>query len=906
MGKKTKRRQKKQLRQRKVQQVNSLSPCNQEKVSKETLSEKKIRVGYLSAEICNTPEADFLPAFFAAYDKNLFSVVGFNLNPPDEVTNIFIRGTDSWDNLSGMTSSQAAEAIKQHDLDFLVDISLTPSPLLTEIMERKPAKCMRKISSWCYTPFDKNKEFCVTTPELFEGFVTFGVLGSLFDSPEILSQVIELLLLVPESRLLLAAEDVLVCQTEAIHQEFRELGVSSRIILAEGANYPYEKVDIFLGAKGMRAYHLCRAYNRSIPVIIYADYADQEVFVTEVMKKAGCANEYAKTPAEYSEKALALATDNERLRRLHRRLYAQFQASAVMDLDQYILSLEFDYLRIYAAGKKTDIQEFILRANHAQAQKAWTKVVAVLSPLAATEDTLLPDHYLTLAWAYFFLKDSIRALYWAKKAERSTKPITALYLQAEILVKASQYEEAWQVIDRAFALAQRGENMLPEIQDALLIDKAAIAYRTGRSDAAALYWQVYQKCHNFYDRCMGYSSWLLAYNRLSVDRQDLFTKHLGYNDLFKDVKRFTHDKRKHRHQKLRIGYISPDFRAHVMSHFLWPFLATYDHDAFEVYVYSIGKEDQYTRTFKTLVDKWQNLQGIVYEQIAATIYADAIDILFDLAGHTSNSGLPVLAYKPAPIQISGLGYMTTTGLQEVDYFLTDGYVDPPGLNEKYFVEELLRLTTQFCYTGEDNWPESIEAPCRKRGWVLFGVFNHFGKITDEILQAWKTILMRVPKSQLLIKGQVLGDHLTVERIYAEWENKGMPMDRIIFEPSSSDYMLRYLDVDIALDTYPYPGGGTTCDALYMGVPVISCYGERHSSRFGYSILCNIGLSELAAASIDEYIEKAVALANDGELLDMFHQKLRQFMKKSPLMDSVGYIQEVEAYYKEIWQNWFEK
>lgn len=905
MGKKAKQREKKRARAIRAKQAKS-------REQKHTASSmpviQKLRIGYISDAFCNRPEADFLPVFFAAADKRIFTTWGISLAPADAVSDIFQKGADAWLDVSAMTEAEAVEAVKKIDFDFLVDVSVESSPKLSAIMQSAGAKFTQTIDKWCYTPFDKNLRYSVTTPMLYRGYPTLGIIGSLFASDELLPVILDILMVLPECRLLLHGEDAELVKDDEVGDKLRSLGLGERILVAGAGEYPYDEADVLLGLTGVRSYALCRAYNHSLPVVMYEACTQYEPFMAEIMAALGQVEWCVGEPAAYKEKVISLLQNPDRIAALHRTLHHKLQNSSLLDLDAYITDLEQNFLRQYYRKYPPEFAVYLQLAEQAQAVKDWDKMIPLLAAVQSVQADPLPKENLSLAWGYYFQNDSIRALYWARKAEKNygEKAITALYLQAKILSKADGYEEALAAVQRAFALVKEGRQMLPQIKDDLLILKAGLSYRLGRQETSAYYWQAYEHFRDFANRNLCYSAWLMSYNCQEISRQELYEKHIGYNELFKEIEQYSHTPNRHKHKKLRIGYISPDFRAHVMSHFMWPFLATYNHEDFAVYVYSIGKEDQYTKTFKSLVDKWQDMQGMDYERIAARVYADEIDILFDLAGHTSGSGLPVLGYKPAPVQISGLGYMTTTGLREVDYFLTDNYADPPGLNDEFFTETLLPVTTHLCYTGDDNLPESAYAPCRDTGYVLFGVFNHLSKYTEEMVLTWKEILNRLPQAKLLLKCNPLSDRQTLNSLYKEWEAKDMPLDRIIFEPSSADYMRRYLDVDIALDTYPYPGGGTTCDALYMGVPVISRYGKRHSSRFSYSILCQLGLTELTAETTEEYIAKAVALAEDWDLLDIFHQKLRPLMKASPLMDVKGYMAEIENAYRHIWQKYSEE
>lgn len=401
------------------------------------------------------------------------------------------------------------------------------------------------------------------------------------------------------------------------------------------------------------------------------------------------------------------------------------------------------------------------------------------------------------------------------------------------------------------------------------------------------------------EKLNNYSSYLLCchYN-LTTSGEALLRAHCKYQELLPRPQ-FAHASRAGKKQgKIRVGYISADFRQHVMSHFYYAFLHAYDKEKFFVACYALGEADGFTTRLRKLPDLWRDAAGKTHEETAAMIYADEIDILVDLGGHSANGGLPVLAYKPAPVQVSGLGYFNTTGMDAIDYFITDTYLMEDSWRAS-FVEKPLRLPhSHFCYTRFDALPASQGAPCRKKGFVTFGCFNQYPKITDEMLKLWKRILDGAGKAALVLKCQTFLCQDAVEGAKKRLEGFGFDLTRVSFEPPTRDYMTRYLSVDIALDTYPYQGGGTTCDALYMGVPVITLTGSRHGTRFGYSILKNIGLEELAVQSGEEYVERAVGLANDADLLELLHQRLRALMERSALMDEKQYMRCVEEKYVE--------
>ena len=401
-----------------------------------------------------------------------------------------------------------------------------------------------------------------------------------------------------------------------------------------------------------------------------------------------------------------------------------------------------------------------------------------------------------------------------------------------------------------------------------------------------------------------YSNYLFDLHNLNLSREEIFKETCGFNKLFLDIPRYTHNRKKYsRHKKIRIGYISPDIRKHVVSFFSLHLFKSYDRTRFEVFLYANNKEDFYTEQLKANVDHFTKILHKPFKEVAELIKKDEIDILVDLAGHTGKNSLPALAYKPAPIQISGIGYIDSTGLDTIDYFLADKFNDPEGLNENFFTEKILRLQhTHFCFVWHELLRPIAPAPCTKNGYVTFVSFNNFKKVTDEMLGLWKRILDAVPTSRLYLKTRIFNP-AGLKRAKEKIQAAGIDLKRVDFEDAEENYLIKYERADIALDTFPYPGGGTTCDALYMGVPVITLVGERHNSRFGYSLLKNIGLEELCAFSEEEYVQKAIDLANDWERIREYHQTIRRKMEESPVMNDTIYMGEIEDAYEKIFNAW---
>lgn len=354
------------------------------------------------------------------------------------------------------------------------------------------------------------------------------------------------------------------------------------------------------------------------------------------------------------------------------------------------------------------------------------------------------------------------------------------------------------------------------------------------------------------------------------------------------------------HACIRVGYLSGDLHNHPVAQFVRPLLLDYDPRQFRVYVYQLDCMcDEITQQLKRGGAVWKMVNALSFAELAAQIRSDEIDVLFDLSGHTAGNVLPVFAWKPALVQISGIGYFNSTGIFETRGFLSDRYCSPES-ESPYFIEPLLRLShSHFCYQPFNKFPEEGEVPCLRKGYVTFGCFNNFAKVNDSMLLLWKKILEAVPGAHLLLKHMLFGTAEGREYTIQRFCRLGLPLERIELRGFSNEYLEQYHDIDIALDTSPYPGGLTSCEALYMGVPMVTMTGDRHGARFGYSFLVNLGLTELAADSAEKYVSIAVELSQDWELLQLFRQKLRGMMQSSSLMNGNQYIREMESLYRQL-------
>ncbi len=330
-------------------------------------------------------------------------------------------------------------------------------------------------------------------------------------------------------------------------------------------------------------------------------------------------------------------------------------------------------------------------------------------------------------------------------------------------------------------------------------------------------------------------------------------------------------------RRLRIGYVSPDFREHPVVYFLEPILRAHDHAHFEIDCFAdVPKPDATTRRLEAYADHWHLLVGLSDAQAAEVVRQEAIDILVDLAGHTGGNRLPMFAGKPAPIQVSYLGYLGTTGVPAIDYYITDAYADPPGMTDGQYHERLIRLPDcAFCYCPGPAPLVSPELPAQRSGQVTFGCLNNPAKVSDDVLAVWSRVLASVPGSRLLLRTVVGRD--AEKRVRNVLTRHGISPERLLFASTAAtrfDYLELYHAVDIGLDPFPYNGVTTTCDALWMGVPVISLAGQMSVARQGVRFLRSVGLDELLAETPENYVTLASDLARDPARLAALRSALR--------------------------------
>jgi protein O-GlcNAc transferase len=355
-------------------------------------------------------------------------------------------------------------------------------------------------------------------------------------------------------------------------------------------------------------------------------------------------------------------------------------------------------------------------------------------------------------------------------------------------------------------------------------------------------------------------------------------------------------------RRLRVGYLSPDFREHPVARFVLPLFREHDRSQVEVFAYSdVAAPDPVTSTLRKRVDHWRDVAALGDAQLAEAVRADGIDVLVDLAAHSGGNRLLVFARKPAPVQVTYLAYCSTTGVDAIDYRITDRHLDPPGEWNGYAEASLTLPHCYWCYSE----PQVRPATARTAGPPTFGCLNNFAKVSDATLALWMRLLTQVPEARLQLYART---ELHRERVRQAMRRAGVDETRAAFvgRQSLADYLLTYREIDVALDPYPYGGGTTTCDALWMGVPVVSLAGRTAVSRAGATLLADVGLERLVSRSEDEYVSIAASLVRDTNALAALRSELRARVESSPLMDAPRFARDFEAALRAAWRAWCDR
>jgi predicted O-linked N-acetylglucosamine transferase (SPINDLY family) len=524
---------------------------------------------------------------------------------------------------------------------------------------------------------------------------------------------------------------------------------------------------------------------------------------------------------------------------------------------------------------------------------------------AIAHDPDYDEAYCNLGVAHYMLGQANEAIdVYRRVVARNPKNVFARYGLAVTLLEDQRLSDAEAEIREAIALDPHNA-MAQNTLGVLLLDQHFITEaRKAMKEAAD---------EHTVSAPIFYSNY--AFSSLyepDLTNDEIFEIHKEYGRRF--AKPVIEPSRPHTHnrdpdRKLTIAYMSPDFRAHSVAYFFEPLMEKHDRSQFKIVLYSnTSRKDNVTEGLKRVADEWVETLGLTDDKFTERIREDQIDILINLGGHTSGNRLPVCARNASPVQIEYLGYPDTSGVPAMGYRMSDGRADPEGLADDFCTEKIIRLPDCFhCYRPYGRAPEPAPAPHVKKGYVTFASFNVLPKVNDTTIAAWSAILKGVPNSRFYMKCKQLRDPKVQARIRNDFARHGIDPTRIDMEsfvPSVQDHLAQYALVDLALDTFPYNGTTTTCEAIWMGVPVLTMVGNNHRSRVGLSLLSALGLQDqFVANNVEDYIARAITWGLSPQPLYNVRTTLRPRMASSPLCDEIKFTRTLEATYRDLWRAW---
>lgn len=860
-----------------------------------------LRIGFVSSDFRKHPVGNLLAGLFRYRNTEKLSLYCYhNLRTGDSVTDWYNATSSGMRNIFGVPDADVARLIREDQIDILVDLSGHTDGHRLSLFALRPAPVQVTWIGYCHTTGMKcmdyiiagndfissddekwftetvvrlpGNRFCFSPPEpspdvlpspfLEKGYITFGCFNNLAKITSDMIQVwAQLLNLVPRSRLVLKSKDFVNIEVrELFRDKFALHGISSkRIQYRSQSGYylmlmEYCDIDISLDpypfTGGMTT---LESLWMGVPVVTMAGDLPISRQSKSFLDSIGLQDLVTYTPEQYISCVVRLATDPERLSEIRRTLRDRLVVSSLCDAKSYSSAVEALFFHIWRQKSEysmTSTQQANTRPRH-NSENDCSALVNIR--------TLLENGQLE----------------------------TAEQLALKLLQSTPENDAALVLL--GVVHVNKG-----------LINKGIKCFRK-----ALLLNSTNHNAHSKLLFAMNYSS---RYSQKFIYNESIKCRyneslHVQKGDIFDRTYFFWPSE-----NKIRIGFISNDFRRHSVSMFFEPLIASLDPNIFEIYCYSdVEIPDDTTDRLKTLAYSWSNSASLSDEHLAYVVMRDRIGILVDLGGHTgAKTRMPVFALKPAPVQVSWLGYPNTTGLTTIDYRITDDITDPPGI-DRWYSERLVRLSAGFlCYQAPQNSPAVTRAPVFSKGYITFGSFNMLPKVGNECIEMWSTIVNSVPNARLLLKNHSFHDSATRTRVLRRFFKAGLDSSRIELRPtvlSSTDHLEMYNEVDIALDCYPYNGTTTTCEALWMGVPVVTLSGASHVSRVGRSILSRIGYSKLITETIDEYCACAVRWATDYQQLAHFRQHARITLEKSPLMDSKLFTISMEKAFLSFWRDY---
>lgn len=467
------------------------------------------------------------------------------------------------------------------------------------------------------------------------------------------------------------------------------------------------------------------------------------------------------------------------------------------------------------------------------------------------------------------------------------------------LMEMDRLDEAVKAFEKAIRLDPQNRMAHVNISSTLA--------RLGRIDQAIIIARAAIKINPDWDELHSNLLFYLTHSQ-DVDANALFAEHVRYGQHFEAPHRASwpaHSNTREPERRLRIGFVSADLYNHAVANFITPVL---EHLAqspqLEIFAYANSfHDDVVSRHLHGLVSVWRQVERLTHAELAQLITSDAIDILIDLSGHTGFNRLPAFARKPAPLQLTWIGYPGTTGLQAMDYFLTDSHIAPAGMLDDQFSEKLVFLPASAPFLPSPFSPPVSAAPMRDHGHITFGSFNRTSKLSREVISRWSKLMNAVPESKMLLAGMPSED--ISKKLRAWFAKEGIDAKRLAFHAhmATADYLALHSLVDICLDTSPYNGGTTTLHALWMGVPTLTIAGSSLTSRVGATLLSHVGLEAFIAQNEVDFIQKGVAAANDFETLLTLRSSLRERVRNSAMGQPTLIADGLESAMRTMWRRW---
>lgn len=503
----------------------------------------------------------------------------------------------------------------------------------------------------------------------------------------------------------------------------------------------------------------------------------------------------------------------------------------------------------------------------------------------------------------------------ARLREKEGNPAGALVAYSALVSREMDDYASWcrigflqfslYLLDEAMATFGFVRDMAPDCADAWY-GLAILSYQVGHVDDAIL--SIEHACQLAPDDSRIWAARAHIISTSSPDRERGYRAYRDWAERFADplgreAAPFTNPRDPDK--ILRVGYVSADMNGHAVAYFIEPVLQRHDKQAVHVTVFSNGRHDAVSDRLQGYVDAWLDVREMSDVALAAEIRRREIDVLVDLSGHTNGNRLHVFALRAAPVQVTWFGYMHTTGMEAIDYRLTDRAVTPEGVAQPYFSETLFYLESMACFSPDPSTPLNPEPPCLRNGYVTFGSLNAIHKVSDEVLRVWGDILHALPDARLVLTSNMAEvDHAI--KVYAErLDRLGLPLERLTLIPRMPVEKFLQLGeyIDIALDPFPTSGGTTTLHTIWMGLPVVAMEGKLPHEKASAATLHGVGLGELVCENEQNYVDVACRLAANPELLRRYRRDNREKMAMSESMNYTGLTRDLERAYRTMWTRW---